>query len=110
MQALFTVLSASDMKFGFTGPAAPTLLALVVNRTVTVGDASTVTTTVRTTYDTTGISGTLVAGSVAAIVDIRGIIQNGANAGPFQFTWAQNSAVAENTICERGSWLHYSVV
>jgi len=108
MMAFFTTLSASDLKFGFTGPASPTIVGLECSRGI--GPAGTVTTTAISAYDTTGILISNTSGTQIAYVSLRGFIQNGVNSGAFQFTWAQNVAVAENTICERGSWLHYSIV
>jgi hypothetical protein len=105
MFALLTIAAASDLKFGMTGPASPGPMQVVKEYGFTTG----ITQGKLNAYDTTGQLVT--AGSTdSAMVALRGVIQNGANAGAWQFTWAQNVAIAENTICERGSWLHYSVV
>jgi hypothetical protein len=105
MHAMFSCQAASDFKFGFTGPASPGLMQIIKE----YGATTSVTQNAAIAYETTGITISAVS-AFTAQVRLEGIIQNGVNSGPFQFTWAQNVAVAENTICERGSWLHYSIV
>lgn len=92
--------------FDFTGPAAPTRVTLdmtllkidgtlipsvnIVNFAAMAG-----------TYDTIGI---------ILMIKIDGTIENGANAGDFQFRWAQAVSTAVNTSALKGSYLEYVVV
>lgn len=94
--------STPGLKYGFTGPASPTLVR--VNRWhQSTGTAPS--NTPASAYDTTGLSFT---GSMGpASIELEGQIENGANAGDFQFTWSQNTSNGTATGITRNSYIEY---
>ena len=90
---------------GFTGPASPTAVR-VTSRTLFSGGAN----IMSLSYTSTGMiqSNTSIIATDAIIVE--GLIQNGANSGTLQFTWAQMASSATATTILAGSYLEYQVV
>ena len=91
-----TVLAASDIKFRFTVPSGASMPMGVV----WMGNST-----------SEFVSSDMTGGITAADATIRGsfhlyaIYIGGSNAGTVQLQWAQDTAVAENTILNSGAWL-----
>lgn len=107
-EVFFSVLAASDLKFGWSGPASPTRIFGILESfnaetgtLITSGGWRGI-----TTYETTGIPYASSA-TQSRMVRFDIIVHNGSNAGTFAVTWGQNTAVAENTIRRIGSTLRY---
>lgn len=105
----FSTDGDADFKFGFTGPSSP---AVVVARSERMGLSvpadSTPIFAHYAAYDTTGKAVTQ-SGDFSGTASIDAIVHNGANAGDFQFTWAQNTSNAGDTTVRAGSYLEYEV-
>lgn len=85
---LWLIINSSDgtgVKFGFTGPASPTL----VSYTAQIQSVSSAFTTVATSFGTGVGSGAI---NFNEICSVHFSVQNGANAGTVQFQFAQVSA------------------
>lgn len=95
--------SGSGLKVGFTGPASPTLVrAMRIHTSTGTAPAN----TPATGYDTTGLNFTAGAGALhISLVDYY--VENGANAGDFQITWAQVASSGTASNMGRGSYLEY---
>jgi hypothetical protein len=106
----FDAKAASDLKLGIDGPASPTRVRVVSRRLVgPLGFDLTEHVRFLTGYDTTG----LVQGQSSdglCVYEVTGTITCGSTAGDFGPTWAQGTAVAENTVRLNGSWLEYQAV
>ena len=107
--SILTAAGGSGAKVGFTGPASPTRVAIRGHWTALAPDITTVLSLTGrdfTSYDTTGV---LTSGAASRTLRVvyEGVIHNGSNTGAFAITWAQQSAVAENTIRLNGSYLEY---
>jgi hypothetical protein len=104
--------TTSGVRVGITGPASPTRIALAGQWQSNLADTSApVSFTMRnyTAYDATGVA----TGGTAARVfyfGLEGVVHNGANTGNFALGWAQQTAIAENTIRLDGSYLEYEAV
>lgn len=99
--------AAADFEYGFAGPAAPTRVSL--KRSHIPSGSVTQTNAVDNAYD----ASTTVTATVNEYgwVTFEGSIQNGANAGNFEFLWSSNTAVPlEDTTVLAGSWLEYRQV
>ncbi len=104
MTVFASAVGNSGFKYGWTGPASPTLV-LVRSDSMRDPDADS-TARFDAAYETTGINLGLNANSGVLKFDI--IIHNGSNGGDFQFTWSQNSSVGTATTVRAGSYLEYS--
>ncbi len=92
------------LKYGFTGPASPTLVR--ASAAHTSATATPPANYAQSAYETTG----KVFPSSAAglhVIDIELYIENGANSGDFTITWAQNTSSATASNMGRGSYLEY---
>lgn len=97
--------STPGFKYGFTGPASPTLVRC--NRWhLSSGTAPA--NAVVSAYDTTGLAFT--GSLIPATVELEGLVENGANAGNFQITWAQNTSNANTVGVSRNSYLEYKEI
>lgn len=91
-------------KYGFTGPASPTLVRASGHHLSSV--ATPPTNYTQNAYETTG---KVFPSSAAGLhsVDLDLYIENGANAGNFQITWAQNASSGTAASMGRGSFVEY---
>lgn len=96
--------AVADFKYGHTGPAGA-LYYSVIKQTVAAGSPGHLATTLDAAYDTVGTS--ITATGTRGVVRLEGVIENGPNAGVWQFTWAQDTAVAADTTIHRSSFLEY---
>jgi len=103
----YTTTDAGDFKYRHTGPAAPTRVrvdrrAIAPGATADSGIA----------IDTAFSAGDVVidGGTGSGVIKIDAFVQNGANAGSFGISWAQNTSDAGNTIVEAGSYLEKAIV
>lgn len=96
--------ATGDFKWRHSGPASPTLVRLVRVHVVP-GGAAYAGVAVDTAYSSADI--TLNGSASAGWVEFDAIIHNGANAGDFEFQWAQNASEAVNTTVRAGSYLDY---
>jgi hypothetical protein len=101
----FVSTTAADFQYGVTGPLSPTLLA--VSRiecsplsTPSFGD-------LKSAYYSSGVTCT---SNGTGWVTVEMLVHNGANAGTFAFTWAQNVSDASDTSVLKGSYLEYAEV
>lgn len=111
----YNTATAADFKFGWDGPATPTLFyahvdALPPDDVSTTLSASNTKHAVFKAYETTGVTLTGSAQTAAGYVRIKGILQNGANAANCGFTWSQGTSDAGNTTVLAGSHITYSIV
>jgi hypothetical protein len=94
---------AGDFKSRITGPASPTRVFLAQ---VFFNSAGSPSNRVANAYDTTDLAQTATSAFI-----IRGLInftvENGANAGNFEFQWAQNSTDASATTLLAGSTIEW---
>lgn len=89
-----------NFKYRFSGPAAPTALRIRRTHTmVTPGTAPA--NTIVLAYDTAD-QVFLVGVSQLMTIEFEAYIDNGANAGNFEFLWAQNTSNAANTVVTAG--------
>lgn len=95
----YDTAAAADFKFGFTGPASPTLVR-ISRRLLAPGDVAFSGITTASAYEAS-VSITGAAG--AGIIFFNGIIHNGVNAGNLVFLWAQNTSNAAATTVLAGS-------
>lgn len=93
--------STANVKYRTVGPAGAALLA--VKRSLLDSGGATV--ALDTAY-----SGTDVVVLNASILELTGIIHNGATAGIFSLSWAQNSSNATPSQFYIGSWLQYALI
>ena len=92
------------LKYGFTGPASPTLVR--ATGTHTSATATPPANFAQNAYETTG----KVFPSSAAglhVAQLEFYIENGANAGDFVITWAQNASSGTASNSGRGSFIEY---
>jgi hypothetical protein len=92
--------AAADFQSTITGPAAPTLVNILIEQVAPdIVSADNPVTAFSFTH-------TILHGSnTVGHVRYSGIIHNGANAGTVQYQWAPNSVSATNTIVRKGSFL-----
>jgi hypothetical protein len=97
----------ADFKYDYSGPASPT--AVWLRRQVMAANAS--------AYSGIGTYLNLTPGAIAVLggagvglIELDGLIENGANAGNFQFSWAQNTSIAEDTSVKKGSYIEYKTI
>lgn len=106
VRVFFDTTAAGDFKFRHVGPASPTLVRL--RRTHIIPSA--------TAFAGIAVDQAFSAADVAmagtgtngGYVEIEGVVHNGANAGTFSFSWAQNTSDAGNTIVRAGSYIEYA--
>ena len=96
---------SADFKFEFGGPAAPTLVSYVVKSAA----STTLATNTKEAYNSP-VSVLATASTRPIIVEVDGIIENGANAGDLAFRWAQNTSFAADTQVLKGSYIEYAEV
>lgn len=107
-RVFFDTTNAADFKWRHSGPAAPTLVRIKRSNVIPGGTSYTLI-AVDTAYSAADIALTG-AGTTGGWVEFEGIIANGANAGDFNFQWAQNASDAGNTSVLAGSYLEYKQV
>ncbi len=107
LRLFFNTAAAADFKFRHTGPAAFTRMSLARYGIVMAGSSfSSIATD--SAYPISDITMLSAAATDPGTLWIDGIIQNGANAGDWQFQWAQNTADATDTTVYKGSWIEYT--
>ncbi len=107
VMVLYQSTTASDFKFGNAGPASPTRVAC--RRAHIPSGSVTQTNAVENTY-TSSVTLASVTGEFGW-VKMEAEVSNGANAGDFSFTWAQNTTgAADDTIVLAGSTLEYKLL
>ena len=104
----FNTGATGDFKVGFTGPAIGTGIIAMTREHIVVAATALSSISVATAYDTTGVAVTSTSGGTG-YVRMSGLVQNGANAGNFQITWAQNTPDTTATIVRAGSRLEYMI-
>ena len=98
--------ATGDFKFRHVGPASPTLVR--IKRAFIVGAGTAYTIAMDTAFSASDVA---VAGAAGMVyVEFDGFIKNGANAGNFEFWWAQNASEAVDTTVRLGSYIQYKVV
>lgn len=104
---LFTTGATGDFKYRHSGPASPTSVLIKREHIIGAGTAY-----AGIALDTVYSAGDIAIAGVAGSgwVSFDGIITNGANAGSFEFQWAQNASEAVNTTVHAGSYLEYRIV
>lgn len=111
-RSLFTVRGTigalgSGLKFGITGPASPTYLA--ITRQYMRDSLTAKVPSIVNAYDVTGISLTITQSTFTVDWEWEAIVHNGSTAGTFGPAWGQAAAQAENTIRRAGSYLEHRV-
>lgn len=105
-RVFFTTNDTADIKFRHTGPSSPTLVHLA-RRTWTGVNG------VANQANDTAFSGSDIAVSASfteGVLEIDGVVHNGANTGNFTIQWAQNTSNGGATIVRAGSYIEYRVV
>jgi hypothetical protein len=102
----FDTTANADFKYGFVGPASPTLVRMA--RSTAIPGAAPTFSVVDIALPT---AQTLVGtGTTGGYIQFTCIYQNGTNAGYFAFQWAQSTSDAGNTIVRAGSFLDYATI
>lgn len=96
-----------DFKWRHSGPASPTRIALS-RRTIAPGATSNSNIALDTAYSSADVAVDGAAGTGCVYID--GIVENGANAGDFEFHWAQNTSNGTGTYTIAGSYIEYREV
>lgn len=102
--------SASDFQFDITGPAAPNSVRYFVKSAIEKSG-------VGTNNNLAGVTSSAFSTAISVLTDASGgmnitigfYIDNGANAGTFQFRWANNAGTTSNSVLDQ-SWMKYQVV
>lgn len=84
-----------DLKYRFTGPASPTVVRIVRTHAIG-GGGSAPANGIAAAYDSADVV-FLATGAQAISIAFEAYVENGANAGDFEFQWAQNTSNAANT-------------
>lgn len=95
--------AAADFKWSINGPAAPTLVHLHGR----ADDGSSNLSYFNTAF---GTSNAVTSTSTDYVLQIHGIVHNGANSGTVAFQWAQNTSTASDTTVYAGSHIQYRTV
>jgi len=99
--------AASDFKWRHVGPASPSFLRIYrMHRNPSTGAVNVE--ALDSAYSAADLT-VLFTGDSEFPITIEGIIHNGANPGDFEFHWAQNAAVVEDTRVRAGSFIEYAV-
>ena len=98
----FTTSAAADFKYRITGPASPTRVR-IKRQAVAPGDTALSEVAVDTAYSGSDIS--VPGGAGSGVIEIEAVIANGATAGNFGISWAQNTSDASDTTVEAGSYI-----
>jgi len=105
----YSTVAAADFKFDIDSSAAtdPSVTHMAVsylapNGTAYVADIHNAVNTV--------VSPLNIGGAIRGHIIIKGMIQNGANAGDLRFRWAQNTSDAGDTTVLRGSKVNWTVL
>lgn len=107
VRAKFKAPATPDMKIGFTGPASPTRIS---GERRSRGTGSTTMAVIGiAAYDTSGLALTG-DDSTPGQFDLDLIVENGANAGNFELTWAQNTSNGSDSTMLLGSYLRWRKV
>lgn len=99
---------SADMRWRHAGPASPTRVRLA-RRTIVPSGTAHGNVAVDTAYSAADIDMTFSSGTEGSIA-IDGIIENGANAGNWEFQFGVVTADGNNAIVRRGSWIAYRKV
>ena len=104
----FNTGATGDFKWRHAGPASPTLVRIKRHAIVPVATAFSGI-AVDTAFSAADIT---ITGTSAGegYIEFEGIVQNGANAGTFDFRWAQNTSDVTATIVRAGSYLEWMAV
>lgn len=100
--------ATEDIKYGFNGPASPSMIRVHRAATVPSGTGLSPVST-GTSYDVTGV-GVAGSGTQAGFIQLDFLIYNGPNTGFFEITWAQNTSGATNTTVLAGSYVEYAII
>jgi hypothetical protein len=101
---IFDTGATGDFKFRHAGPSSPTLVRIRRHHIIGAGTAY-AGIAIDTAYSSVDVA---VAGSAGpGVVEMDGIVHNGANAGNFEFQWAQNASEAVDTTVRAGSYIQY---
>lgn len=98
----FTTTAAAGFKWRHTGPAAATRVR-VQRHSIAPGGSALSNVAVDTAFSAADI--VLTGGAGSGWIEIDALIANGANAGNFGLSWAQNASDAGSTSVEAGSYL-----
>jgi hypothetical protein len=107
-------VAAADFKFRLSGPSSPTLVRawMVYYAGPASGGTASPASAVRleNTYSAADITILSAAAQLGGYINLKMTIHNGANAGDFEFQWAQNTSDAGNTSVLAGSYLDWRLV
>lgn len=95
--------TTADFKFDFDGPAAPTLVRIVVSIGSDPAGGFSANGLFSAFNELVTLTGTETDGGM----HFEGIVHNGANAGNVSFRWAQNTSDGGNTTVYAGSYIEY---
>lgn len=105
--AIFCALSPTpDMKWRTVGPASPTRVR-IAKRTIRSGASAYENIGADVAYSAADNVIDASGGTENAVITLDGLIENGANAGNFEFHFAQNNVDATGAAVWRGSWMAY---
>jgi hypothetical protein len=97
-----------DFKWRHAGPASPT--RVTIKRSAIVPAATALSNiAIDSAYSAADIT-MLAASGTLGWLEFEGVIENGLNAGDFEFQWAQNTSDASTTSVLAGSYLEYRAV
>jgi len=102
-----------DFKFRLAGPATPTLIRsqfLYYIGPASGGTTATGASRIENTYSASDITIVSAADQLGSYIRIEATIHNGANAGNFEFQWAQNTSSGSATSVLAGSYLKWHQV
>jgi len=108
---VITGLAASDVKVGFLGPSSPAATYWYMHATVVRSNG--LSPQSASSYFWTAVdggSGTPLSATITGeySIEFQGIVHNSTDTSPdFSFAWAQNTAVAENTVRRAGSYIEW---
>jgi hypothetical protein len=105
-EVFFDTTANGDFKWRHAGPASPTLVR-ILRRWVVPAATAFAGIAVDQAYSAADLA-VLSASTNGGYIALEGVIHNGANAGNFEFRWAQNTSDPGNTIVRAGSYLEYA--
>lgn len=104
----FDTGATGDFKWRHVGPASPALVR-IFRQWIVPGTALFAGLAVDTAFSAAdlAVAGT---GTTGGVVQVEGVVHNGANAGSFAFAWAQNTSDVVATIVRAGSYLDWMLL
>jgi len=100
----YTTNALADFKWRHVGPAVPT--KVTIRRIHFVPAGTSPAHAVDTAYSSADVA-MLAASGTEGYIEMNGMIHNGANAGDFEFHWAQNTGHASDTTVYGGSFIEW---